>query len=268
MIKLIIIFFLIYHILVLKQKETFKQEKVIILACVENSYRAVELWSENYKQLNKYYNVFDIILVHFDGNNDIWKQNFPYYRNNNIRYVIKKNSCKASNWEILTPNLVKYYDYVWLMDGDILLKDWCWYKYRKELTKFDLISQPAIKPFKKNGRSSDYKFLRYKSYVNTSRARLIEQQVPFISTKLWPIIYEKILLSNKRSSWGIEFFWNRICRRILSNKFLVVHSSPVIHLDWKTIGVKNNNCLRKFIRSPDPKNINIFVNDLKIKLNN
>jgi hypothetical protein len=147
------------------------------------------------------------------------------------------------------------------------LEKFSWEKYRDMLlTLKPILSQPGILPHKKGGRSSDHPHLRYTNKVkNTIQAvsKLIELQTPFISTKIWDLVYEKMKLTDPRSAWETEKFYNKIAKDLNSVKY-VNFQSPLVHYDYRNLNkIKSVQAVRKFIRSPCPDNYENKI--LKIK---
>ena len=233
--------------------------KTVIVYPVENSKRCCNLINNNFIKLNQYDNI-DFIFLHFDGENSLWKQ-YDWY-NNSERIILKslERGSKTFQWKLLKPNIVNDYDYIWLSDCDLGLELFEWKKFINiVIAQKSLITLPAIKGLN-GGRSTDIPCLRYKAkhkrgyeYVGRS-----EVGTPFINTKCWNLIYEKLLLMNNRSDWGLCVFWSKL----QSNKNLLVHCSPVVHYNFRNYG--KNGAVRHYIHIPkipsQKKRIQDFIN--------
>ena len=256
----------------------YKSIKDIIMLCpVQDEERFIQLWNKNYEIIKQW--KIDIIFVHFDLKVDNWKKQFYYYNEDNVKHVIT-DGCKSKHWKYLSPLYTNKYKYIWLIDGDMNLKDWNWDIYRSYLKPDDYVSQPAII---QNDPSHNmfYKKLKYIPGKKITKTNLIEQQACLIKRDLWNAMYNKVLYSNNYTSWEIEWYWNEIANKLkngfeikngkklkdLNNidngELLVVHESPVIHENFKTIQIGDNKCKRKLITSEDTEIVDNIINRLK-----
>ena len=250
--KLVIIFVLLY-VLLKNNNFTNKFPKILYIVGVENSYKNIQLMKTNYNTL-KYFNEIQWCFLHFDGKNDLWKEESWYNKIAN-KYKFVGKGCKVSQWSKINPLIAKKYDYLWFSDGDIGLEKFKWNTYRLMLIKYKpLLSQPSILPLNVNGRASDHSFLNWKKNRKIGKVHFVEVMTPFISTKIWPLIFEKIKLTDKRSIWETENFFNKIVNDLHSTKY-INYLSPVIHYNFKNLqNDKKLDCRRKYFYSPEPKN--------------
>ena len=100
-----------------------------------------------------------------------------------------------------------------------------------------LLSQPSVLPKIKGGRASDQKYLNWEKGKSIHKIHRIEVMAPFISNKIWPIIYEKLELTDIRSIWEIEKFFNQIVTDCGSDRYLN-HLSPIVHYDFRNLKKK------------------------------
>ena len=223
--------------------------QVLQILSVEDSERCASLITKNIEKLEEFGNEFNFAILHFDGSNEHWK-NLSWY-NDSSRVVFRclKPGTKTFQWKKIKPELVEQYDYVWFSDCDIGLEKFNWPVYRKILNRSQyLISQPSVMPSRPGGRSTDKHWLRFRKgvgltkIVRTGHRKRSESQTPIISSKCWSLIYEKLLQMNNRSIWGIQSFWEKLVK----NKILLVHGSPVVHHDTRTLSVNGGE--RKLIR--------------------
>ena len=258
--------------------DTYEIKKDILILCpVLDENRFIQLWNKNYEIIKQW--KIDIVFVHFDLKVDNWKKLFNYYNEDNVKHIIT-DGCKSKHWKYLSPLYTNEYEYIWLIDGDMNLKDWNWDIYRSYLKPDDYVSQPAII---QNDPSHNmfYKKLKYIPGKKITKTNLIEQQACLIKRDLWNAMYNKVLYSNNYTSWEIEWYWNEIANKLkngfeikngkklkdLNNidngELLVVHESPVIHENFKTIQIGDNKCKRKLITSEDTEIVDNIINRLK-----
>ena len=183
-----------------------KKLKVLYIIGVENSQRNVTLMKKNYDKL-KIYDKITFCFNHFDGENTEWEKE-DWYNNLNCIKNIGIGS-KITQWLKITPDIAKNYDYLWFSDGDIGLKKFDWKIYESMLINMKpLLSQPAVIAGE-TGRASDHKHLCYTNKKKNSIyicKKNIEIMTPFISTKIWRLIYEKMKFTDKRSDWKQNIF--------------------------------------------------------------
>ena len=245
------------------KKNINKKIKVLYIVGVEDSLKNVILMRNNYKKLKKY-NEITWCFNHFDGTNKEWIKEAWY---NNINCI--KNigiGSKITQWEKITPQISKQYDYLWFSDGDMGLEKFNWNNYREMLLNYNpILSQPGILPGK-TGRDSDHKHLSCTSEnKNTIQVcnKNIEIQTPFISTKIWNLIYEKIKLTDNRSCWETEDFFNKIADD-LKNPKLINFISPLVHHDYRNLNkIKNIDARRQRFNSPEPDNYKAKILNIK-----
>lgn len=259
---LILVGILFYYLNKNKNYEFFyTNPKVLYIVGVENSVRNVNLMRNNFKIIGNYSDI-QWCFLHVDGNNSLWKKE-NWYNNIPNKYKFIKKGCKASQWKNIKPSFIKNYDYLWFNDGDIGLEKFNWKIYKKMLIKYKpLLSQPSILPKSENGRASDHEHLNWKKNKTINKINLVEVMSPFISTKIWPIIYEKLNLTDTRSIWETENFFNKVVKDCKESKYLN-HLSPVIHYDFKNLQ-KNKilDCKRQLFISSDPNNYSLKIKNI------
>lgn len=247
--------------------------KVLVVLSVEDAPRCVDLITDNFKKLEKYEDEFDFALLHFDGSNEHWKKQSWYNDSSRVVFVSMERGTKTFQWKKIKPDLAEQYDYIWLSDCDLGLEKFNWECYREILNKSHyLITQPSVLPlkpgapwpkirkwkpgtfYKVGGRSSDNPILRHRKGAGSCEiVWRSEVQTPIISTKCWPLIYEKLSKMNNKSIWGIDTFWDRLVKK----QILLVHCSPVVHYDTRTL--VENGAKRWLITIPKIKNENVRV---------
>ena len=209
--------------------------KVLLIITVEDSVKNVNLIRNNYKILQNY-NEITWCFNHFDGTNKEWNKE-SWYNNMNCIKNIGIGS-KITQWKKITPNISKLYDYLWFLDGDMGLEEFNWKSYYNMLNTI-------------------LKCSKDKWYNG------IENGTPFISTKIWDLIYEKMILTDPRSTWETVLFYNKIANDLNSPK-LINFFSPVVHHDFRNLNkIKSVDAKRELIISPDPddyktKILNLF----------
>jgi hypothetical protein len=192
---------------------------------------------------------FRFALFHMQGTTRFWDRE-AWYRHGTQPLLVMNDIghvCKAAAWFRLPPGMVATYDYVWLLDGDLILDLFSWQLYRTVLMIFKpLVSQPSVLPrdvLHGLGRSTDIKLLRMQNHrgelpvaVEVPRT---EVMAPMINTSLWPIVYSRLLkndnaaVSTVSDTWDAAAFWHRL----VSNGTgpLLVNAAPVLHMDSRTI---------------------------------
>ena len=243
--------------------------KVLLIITVEDSVKNVNLIRNNYKILQNY-NEITWCFNHFDGTNKEWNKE-SWYNNMNCIKNIGIGS-KITQWKKITPNISKLYDYLWFLDGDMGLENFNWNSYYNMLVKTNpILSQPGILPASEGEKASDWKHTcctdkNRNTILKCSKDKWyngIENGTPFISTKIWDLIYEKIILTDPRSTWETVFFYNKIANDLNSPK-LINFFSPVVHHDFRNLNkIKSVDAKRELIISPDPddyetKILNLF----------
>jgi hypothetical protein len=277
-----------------------RQLRVLVAPCVANSARAAVLWEQNLKALQRAQmltgDVFDIWMLHFDGQDNLWEN--TSYSNATVTFRTVQVGCKVDMWLHITPEHTAAYDYIWLLDGDLGLEFWDWQTYRKSLTDKDLISQPAVKSKRYFSRTTDHWDLMRKwwtPWVVVNTVTRIELMTPFIHAGLWPMIHQKLKLTDSNYAWEIELFWCDLAANISGVKsFRVMQRSPVVHYNWRAISENSpeddraewsknrldhlavrdkthaeepqkKQCRRGLKRSKDPENLRSFIEEFKRK---
>ena len=242
--------------------------KILLIVTVENSVRNVNLIENNY---NKLKNVDEISWAfnHFDGKNDLWKEKNWYNNLNCIKNV--EIGSKITQWKKITPKISRFYDYLWFLDGDMGLEKFNWKEYYKMLVRSKpILSQPGILPSEPGGRASDFSYLCLKDKNKDKIFSLpnikycdIENQTPFISTKIWYLLFEKIQVTDARADWEICSFMNKITKD-LNGKRLVNFKSPCVHHDFRNYqDIKSLDTRREYFQSPDPIDYDDKISKIK-----
>ena len=250
---------------IIENLDNVEKLKILYIICVENSDRNIRLIKNNYEKL-KNYDEISWCFLHFDGNNDLWKKEEWYNKLNRIKFV--KKGCKANQWSNITPLITEYYDYLWFSDGDVGLENFEWNIYKKMLIeKQPLLSQPGVLPLEHGKRASDWQHLN--CYTNNKDSivdigkKNIECMSPFINSKIWPIIYEKIENMDRRSMWELEKFFNNLVKNLDNTKY-VNFMSPIVHHDFRNLQKDDSlKCIRAMLDSPDPNDYDLKLNNIK-----
>ena len=76
---------------------------------------------------------------------------------------------------------------------------------------------------------------------------------PFIHARFWTIIYKKLLLTDIKSDWEIEGWYSKMAKKVMNKDTLcIIHASPIIHLDWKSMNTTKHKAVRRMLYSPNP----------------
>ncbi len=247
--------------------------RVLYIIGVENSKRNVDLMKKNYEKLKKYSDI-DWCFLHVDGDNSEWEHEKWYRDLNPIKFI--GIGCKASQWKKISPQIAKKYDYLWFSDGDIGLDKFSWPLYKFMLSKYQpLVSQPSVLAGSESNRASDHSHLNWKKTSGhlvklnqLGKDYRVEVMSPFISSSIWNLIYEKLQLTDLRSIWEIEFFYNKIADDLQSDRYLN-NMSPVTHYDFKNLQKNTSlDCKRELLISPDPSDYQNKINHIRKSKNN
>ena len=157
---------------------------------------------------------------------------------NIIRIVFEKNGKKPYFWqEHLSPEMIQTsnYDYIWLLDGDMLLSSLDWNVYWKYIFKFKpMISQPAtLNPQFLYTRYQvlntyivpGWPMLRWANYNSTGvpiigalEVGVIEIQCPLFTAEAWNLYYSFIVTNIKYTKENLIYFGDETQNQtILSN---------------------------------------------------
>mmetsp|Transcript_102144 Transcript_102144/g.309884 ORF Transcript_102144/g.309884 Transcript_102144/m.309884 type:complete len:312 (+) Transcript_102144:63-998(+) len=160
-------------------------------------------------QNNSFGDVFDYALFHYDDDATEWEKK-PWYKDTNGPVVRKWVGpiCKSEAWYQLEPSLIKQYDYVWLVDGDLRFDYFSWDLYRTVLSMLNpLVSQPSFLPAGPGGRSTDIGSLQMSgkdkatSYFTIAKeAERSESMAVLVSTQLWGAVRLKLGSSDRSSA--------------------------------------------------------------------
>lgn len=266
-----IIFFILFGIFIYylnssKYLEHFSlNPKILYIIGVENSVRNIKLMRNNFKIIGHIKEI-QWCFLHVDGKNSLWKKE-NWYNNIQNKFKFIGKGCKAFQWRKITPKLSKEYDYLWFSDGDIGLEKFNWTKYKQMLNKYKpLLSQPSVLAKYKGGRASDHKYLNWKKGKSIHKIHNIEVMSPFISNKIWPIVYEKLGLTDIRSIWETEKFFNQVAKDCGSDKY-INHLSPIVHYDFRNLKKnKSLDCRRKYFYSSNPNNYHSKIRNIVKKI--
>lgn len=152
---------------------------------------------------------------------------------------------KVQFWkEKLEPNFTEAFDYIWVVDEDINFTGFNADEYFEIVqNKNALISQPAL-----SGGSLYFDFV--KQDVNSlARASLsLELACPVFRADMWNLVHEILLPHVGTSDHGLN---NRFCLLPLmygdslatpfSTACLIIDAQPVMHENWYTISVDQND---------------------------
>lgn len=266
---LIFIFLLLIIKIIFKNNienlDNLEKLKILYIIGVENSNRNIRLIKNNFEKI-KNFNEISWCFLHFDGSNDLWEKEEWYNKLNPIKFV--KKGCKAQQWNNITPLITEDYDYLWFSDGDVGLENFDWNLYKKMLIeRKPLLSQPGVLPVNDGKRASDWQHLNCytsnKDNITDIGKKNIECMSPFISCKIWPIIYEKIQNMDRRSIWELEKFFNNLVQNLDNTKY-VNFISPIVHHDFRNLQKDDSlQCIRGMLSSPDPDNYDLKLENIK-----
>lgn len=197
-------------------KKTTSQS-ILVVSQVANTPTAVSNFEFNMEKLNSRNTAgdqFSFALFHKEVNASLW-QSRPWYRDA-VVYESTGPLCKAEAWMKLDPELVKSYDFVWLLDPDFRMDFFSWDMYRTVLSTIrPLVSQPAIVPSNPGFVLQDLVHLRMQgkdTHDFLPLAREVVQTSPeasLISTKLWDAVRIKLEgMDNLKTAWCVPDVWN------------------------------------------------------------
>ena len=210
-----------------------------VLVVVAISVQSHDLWQKNMDVLKDY---IDLYACLYDS--------APFEC---INLVGKKvgRGCKAEHWYDIPTELIKKYDYVWVIDEDISFEEFNAEIYFNVINSLKpLVIQPSVKPHVPNGRSSDWIDLQYTEVEHDAEEVLMsEVQVCMVSVKIWNVVRYRLSNMDRRSIWRLDKFWSDIawgCKFGGLPGPLVVKSTSVIHYDFRSMD-NSGRCVRKCI---------------------
>lgn len=142
---------------------------------------------------------------------------------------------KGQLWKhVLTPERVKEFDHMWLMDSDI-------FPVHLNLSLIAHrnvnVSQPSVL-VSKESKGSDHKHLNHRKFCKVSRTSLVELMTPMFKTSAWIHFYNTILrqLSNAQlcSEWGLDFAWS-----LMNSDTSVFYDQTIAHKN--TLQLRRHN---------------------------
>ncbi|KAL0920952.1 hypothetical protein M5K25_007972 [Dendrobium thyrsiflorum] len=196
--------------------------------------------------LKKFSKDFTIMLFHYDGRASEWEQ-FEWSQR-----AVHVSVRKQAKWwyakRFLHPDVVAAYDYIFVWDEDLGLKNFDAEKYLHLVKKYNLeISQPALEPngrvtwqmIKKRGHSEVHK--------DTSEnpgwcvdphlppcAAFVEMMAPVFSRTAWRCVWH-MLQNDLVHGWGLDFALSR-CVEPAYMKIGVVDSQWIVHQAIPSLG--------------------------------
>ena len=120
-------------------------------------------------------------------------------------------------WQKLTDRITAPYDYVWLVDEDMDLSFFSWELARLILYRLDpLVAAPGVVPVSRSGRRSIWETTHMQasywsgtnSLVLARNSWFAEAMVPFISTRFWPLVLNRLSHWDIRGLYCIDCFWS------------------------------------------------------------
>lgn len=228
-----------------------KMRNVLIALAISDDIDIEELMqtfeSRQYKtKMYWYFNVYNCRHDWKTQNGDNWR-------------VVKKPFNKIRFWvHHLNPFEVRKefntsFDYVWFVDQDLDLSSFSFERFVDIAVVLDAgLAQPGIIAGCPTCRGSDHSMLNQGSMSDASviakSTDLVEIMSPLLKWNIWMEVHEKLeMFINvyhlyNVTNWGPDFWWCGLAQHMMERNFLllktpciVVHGTPIIHLDTKTI---------------------------------
>tara|TARA_Y100000741_G_scaffold357348_1_gene335115 strand:- start:3086 stop:3943 length:858 start_codon:yes stop_codon:yes gene_type:complete len=220
--------------------------KVLLVSAVSGDVRSINLWRKNLQNMAKNIDVF--FCFYGDITNEL--------ANTKVVGTIYGSGCKAEHWYNVPMELIRKYTHLWLCDEDIEITNFDWKSFERiMIEKKAVVIQPSIKAAKGVTRSTDIDHLRYKPNGRVKEVPRTEVQSCLVSTKIWPILYERLKKSDRRSVWGLDTCWDDIAR--LLNSYDTGTPPPIVtqhlyveHHDFRSMN--NGACTRHCIDNCKP----------------
>ncbi|KAK8937947.1 hypothetical protein KSP40_PGU001752 [Platanthera guangdongensis] len=196
--------------------------------------------------VKKFSNDFTVMLFHYDGRVSEWEQ-FEWSQR-----AIHVSVRKQAKWwyakRFLHPDVVAAYDYVFVWDEDLGLKNFDAEKYIHLVNKYGLeISQPAVEP----SRGLTWQMTVRKSHSEVHKetsekpgwcvnphfppcAAFVEMMAPVFSKAAWRCVWH-MLQNDLVHGWGLDFAVRR-CVEPAYMKIGVVDSQWIVHQAIPSLG--------------------------------
>lgn len=205
--------------------------------------------------VKKFSKDFTIMLFHYDGRASEWEQ-FEWSQR-----AIHVSVTRQAKWwyakRFLHPDVVAAYDYIFVWDEDLGLKNFDAEKYLHLVKKYGLeISQPALEPSrgliwemtKRRGHSEVHKDTSEKpgwcvdSHLPPCAA-FVEMMAPVFSRAAWRCVWH-MLQNDLVHGWGMDFALRK-CVEPAHLKIGVVDSQWIVHQAIPSLGNQGESYGRK-----------------------
>lgn len=235
--------------------------KILVVSVVSDSLTAVQdfVRNEEILRIEAGNDTFEFALFHMQGTTMFWNRS-EWYRNGTQPLLVMNEIgqvCKAAAWLRLQRGTVAKYDYVWFLDGDLRLDLFSWQLYRTVLIHWNpMVSQPSILPkdgLRGRSRSTDWEILRMRDFELDGAFPVVmevprtEVMAPMIHTRLWPIVYNRLLkndntvVSTVSDTWDAAALWYRLMFNWTGP--LLINAAPLIHMDTRSTPSKLEKAL-------------------------
>ncbi|KAA0065500.1 GTPase Der [Cucumis melo var. makuwa] len=208
---------------------------------------------------------FDVILFHYDGVVDEWRE-FSWYSR-----ALHVSALNQTKWwfakRFLHPDIVAEYNYIFLWDEDLGVEYFDPKRYVSILKEEGLeISQPALDPVKskvhqpltarKTGSKVHRRFYNFKGagrcYANSTGPPCtgwVEMMAPVFSRAGWRCTWYMIQ-NDLIHAWGLDRQLGYCAQGDRTKKVGVVDAEYIVHLGLPTLGASHDNALSFSIKLP------------------
>lgn len=240
-----------------------RQLRVLIVTYTADSEEAAERLRSNMDVLrgNRFNDIFHAEIFLHNGTDEHFRGSEWDARPDGIvvNKTVKK-LCKAEAWYHISPGFALSYDYVWLLDDGFSLDMFSWGIYRTVLIGMDpLVSLPSMLPGAPGSAASDVLGLEMSYWWTEWLDTMIPITVdavrsdggcPVVSSSLWPAVYERLGISDRRSAEYVSDIWDiaavaSVWCDMPFPKILLVVASPVRRMrvtDSSQDGMCNAGC--------------------------
>eukprot|EP00927_Polykrikos_kofoidii_P050086 TRINITY_DN4402_c0_g1_i1.p1 TRINITY_DN4402_c0_g1~~TRINITY_DN4402_c0_g1_i1.p1 ORF type:complete len:515 (-),score=45.84 TRINITY_DN4402_c0_g1_i1:181-1659(-) len=224
---------------------SFVHYTILVVQALQSS--SVELFGSNLRYLAQpAATIIKFAHFYYDSKKDDWDR-IDWYRNHPdiiIRSNIPPGRCEYVHFNLVPPEVLSSFDYVWLLDEDIDLKymNFNFFHFVMSMLK-PMVLQPSILLGTDVGKSSilpgiPTQLAKDNHFVVAAENLLSEVMAPVISTKMWPAL--RVWISRKTAGCDsdVSRFWD--IGALLSKKYcktagiVIVNAAPVSHMDCRT----------------------------------
>lgn len=120
------------------------------------------------------------------------------------------------------------YKYVWFIDNDVKISNRDLHYFTKKCTEKEVqIAQMSL-----SQTNGTHRHLLYRGHRGFLRVKFCEVMAPLIRTDVLFELYEKGILSESESGWGIDYVWGKLFDNYLLQEVMMTHMKKVESTNW------------------------------------